>query len=65
MRSDNDGGGMKNVLRFLRGILNDLCFLGGGALVATGAWEIYRPAGFIAAGAVLVAFALLIDDGGS
>ena len=56
---------MKNVLRFLRGILNDLCFLGGGALVATGAWEIYRPAGFIAAGAVLVAFALLIDDGGS
>ena len=54
---------MKKVIKFLRGVLNDLCFLGGGALVSWGAWEIYRPAGIIAAGAVLVAFALLIDDG--
>ena len=56
---------MKKIFKFLRGVLNDLCFLGGGALVSWGAWEIYRPAGIIAAGAVLVAFALLIDDGGS
>ena len=56
---------MKKIFKFLRGVLNDLCFLGGGALVSWGAWVIYRPAGIIAAGAVLVAFALLIDDGGS
>ena len=55
---------MKKIIKFLRCVLNDLCFLGGGALVSWGAWEIYRPAGIIAAGAALVAFALLIDDGG-
>ena len=56
---------MKKIIKFLRGVLNDLCFLGGSALVSWGAWEIYRPAGIIAAGAAMVAFALLIDDGGA
>ena len=54
---------MKKIIRFLRGILNDLCFLGGCALVSWGGWEIYPPAGLMAAGAGLIAFALLIDDG--
>ena len=56
---------MKKILKFLRGILNDAFFLGGAALASWGAWEIFRPAGMIVAGAALVVFALLIDDGGA
>lgn len=56
---------MKKLLRFLRGVLNDACFLAGSALASWGAWELCRPAGLIVAGAALIAFALLIDDGGN
>lgn len=51
---------MKNIIIFLRRILDDACFLIGVGLMSWGAWEIYPPAGLIAAGAGLVAFALLI-----
>lgn len=56
---------MKKLLKFLRGILNDACFLAGSALASWGAWELCRPVGLIVAGASLIAFALLIDDGGA
>lgn len=56
---------MKKLLKFLRGVLNDACFLAGAALASWGSWEIFRPAGLIVAGAALIAFALLIDDGGA
>jgi len=51
---------MKKVVTFLRRILDDACFLIGAGLVSWGAWEIYPPAGLIAAGGGLIAFALLI-----
>ena len=56
---------LRKLLRFLRGVLNDACFLAGSALASWGAWELCRPAGMIVAGAALIAFALLIDDGGN
>lgn len=43
----------------LPGIALDICGCGGGALVAYGAWLIYRPAGFVVAGLLIVVGCLL------
>lgn len=40
-------------------ILRDIVGIGGGALVAVGAWQIYPPAGLIVGGALMIAGAWL------
>ena len=37
-------------------------FLGGFAVIAFGAWMVYRPAGFIVGGIFMVKIALLMSD---
>ena len=44
-------------------VLMTLAFLAGAGLVAYGAWLIFRPAGFIAAGALLATVAVLHERG--
>lgn len=50
-------------LRFLGPLLGDLmedlALIGGAALIAYGVWGIYRPAGFIAAGILLIGGSIL------
>lgn len=48
----------------LRGVLRDFCGLVGAALIAWGAYEIYRPAGFIAAGVLLLSAATMAARAG-
>ena len=42
-------------------VLGDVVIVGGLALIAFGAFEIYRPSGFIVAGVELAALGLLLD----
>lgn len=46
-------------LRVIMGVLPDMAALAGAALTAYGAALIYRPAGFIAGGVLLMAMAFL------
>ena len=39
--------------------IDDFLYIAGGALISYGAYETFRPAGFIVAGALLVAMGLL------
>lgn len=43
----------------VRGLFIDGSFVSGFGLVSYGSWSIYHPAGFIAAGALLLAFFFL------
>ncbi len=52
---------MKNLDSFVR----DAVGLVGATLVAYGSWLVYRPAGFIVAGALLVAGSLLVAKAGA
>lgn len=46
-------------------LIADLAGLGGGALIVLGAWDIYRPAGEIVAGVLLLAGVSLYARGGT
>ena len=58
---------VKSALRFLADLaivgapplLRDACGIAGACLVSYGAWRIYAPAGFITAGVLLLAGAIL------
>jgi hypothetical protein len=58
---------IKNALRFLADLaivgapplLRDTCGIAGACLVAYGTWRIYEPAGFITAGVLLLAGAIM------
>lgn len=56
---DKKGRWAARLARWLDLWVPDLLLLGGGALIAAGAAMIYRPAGFIAAGVVLIAAGVL------
>ena len=51
---------MKKVFLIMRKVLDDVCFLAGVGRVSWGAWQAWPPAGLMAAGPGLLAFALLI-----
>lgn len=48
------------VTRAMPTVLCDLTGFAGAGLIAYGAWRIYEPAGFLVAGMLLIAFAMLI-----
>jgi ABC-type protease/lipase transport system fused ATPase/permease subunit len=47
----------------LAALARDLAGLAGAGLVAYGAWLVYRPAGFIAGGVLLIAASILLARG--
>lgn len=51
---------MKKLLGVLPVVMRDLSGLGGVASATVGAWQIYRPAGFIVGGLFLIAGAWLL-----
>lgn len=54
---------VRSAVGLLGRLLGDAAIVGGLALIAFGAFEIYRPAGFIVAGVELAALGWLLDRG--
>lgn len=52
-------------MKWLINLLPVILLIAGAAAIALGAWLIYRPAGYIVAGALLITAALLIIRGGA
>jgi hypothetical protein len=50
---------LRTIAGAVPGLVRDLAGLGGVGLVSYGAWMVYQPAGFITAGLLLIAGALL------
>lgn len=50
---------MKPLKSFVMRCIDDLLYIAGGALLSYGAYETFRPAGFVVAGLLLIGMGLL------
>lgn len=51
---------LRSVAKHSAEITVDIAGIGGGVLISIGAWMIYRPAGFVVAGVLMLAGSILI-----
>ena len=54
MVTARNSGAVRSLGSRLGALLEDLTLIGGATLIAYGAWGIYRPAGFITAGILMI-----------
>lgn len=54
------GSGARRLVKAAPGVLCDLIGFAGVSSISYGAWRVYEPAGFIVAGLLLMAFAMLV-----
>lgn len=58
-------GRFKTWLGLIRSLIPDALAVAGAFFIVRGVWLVYRPAGFIAAGILLIAGAVVVSKGGS